>query len=77
MLGWEATEFGEVEVQVVPGNHLTRLTVHGKTIAQRLRACLDMAQPDGFEAEPDPAEELSGESPRLSRRERCGTVIET
>ncbi len=42
-LGWcEVAK--EVDVHLVPGDHLTSITRHVKFIAKKLRACLDEAQ---------------------------------
>jgi thioesterase domain-containing protein/acyl carrier protein len=43
-IGWEDLAQGGLEIHVVPGNHITRLTQHGKTTARILRQCLDQAQ---------------------------------
>jgi thioesterase domain-containing protein/acyl carrier protein len=60
MLGWEKVNLGGIEVHAVPGDHLTRLTVHGRTLAQQVRACLDTAQLDPFEAESKPQQSGRG-----------------
>ncbi len=42
-LGWGRLAAGGLDVRVVPGDHLTRLTVHGRKAARALRECLDEA----------------------------------
>ena len=43
-LSWDRLT-SEVALHVVPGNHMTMLTEHVRTLAECLRGCLDRAQP--------------------------------
>ena len=43
-LGWQDLAQGQLEIHVVPGNHVTRLTMHGKATADNLRNILEQAQ---------------------------------
>ncbi|HEX2214110.1 MAG TPA: hypothetical protein VHH12_11835, partial [Mycobacterium sp.] len=53
-LGW-ASVASRLDVRVVPGDHITRLTVHGKTVADELLACLARASDREFGTEDVPA----------------------
>ncbi len=45
-MGWSGLAVGGVEVHTVPGNHLTMLRQpHVQVLAEKLRLCLDKAQP--------------------------------
>jgi amino acid adenylation domain-containing protein len=42
-LGWERYAKGEIEMHIVPGNHLTRLTIYGKATGKVLSECIERA----------------------------------
>lgn len=43
-IGWDGMARQGVEVHMVPGNHITRLTMYGRETAERLKSCLERAQ---------------------------------
>ena len=42
-LGWENVDIKETEIHMVPGNHLTRLTVYGNSTGKVIRECIERA----------------------------------
>ena len=54
-LGWHDLVQGQLEIHVVPGDHLTRLTQHGKVMAEQLQAVIDRAHREHWpDSEPLP-----------------------
>ncbi|HVV71515.1 MAG TPA: thioesterase domain-containing protein, partial [Verrucomicrobiae bacterium] len=49
-LGWSGVPQEGLDIYRVPGNHVTRLTLHGKIVANRLLKCIDEARQERDQA---------------------------